>query len=251
MSVPHEIIEIYERVPWEPKETITAFVGVPGPGLVGTIACLHMISTLNLTQIASLHTSLLPPVSIFHAGVLQHPLRIYGDSEGKLLVVTTEIPLPVEAMFHVSRKLVEWLISKKTKILVTLEGAELRGKDLNLIFGIAEEEILEKLKDHGVIPLIKGYIGGMTGALMNECIVRKEIDAFGLLTPLMAKSKIPDPGAAARLIEKINDIFQLNISTKKLLADATLIETKLKELAEKAKMAKERESKKVAGTYFV
>ncbi|MGQ4913125.1 MAG: proteasome assembly chaperone family protein [Candidatus Asgardarchaeia archaeon] len=249
MSSVEDVVEIYEKETWEPNQP-TAFIGVPGPGLVGPIACMHIIDSLKLKQIASVHTNLMPPVSLFHMGVLQHPLRIYGSDDGKYLVITSEISVPAESLFFISRKIIEWLMSKGVKVLVTLDGASIKGKP-EIVYGIAEEEILNKLKEHKVIPLIKGYIGGMTGAIMNECIVRTEIDAFGLLAPLTVDEKIPDPKAAAMLIDKINHIFGLEIPIEKLLKEARMIEEKLRELAEKAKMVKEQEARKPAGTYFV
>ena len=63
-------------------------------------------------------------------------------------------------------------------------------------------------KDISMIP--QGFITGIPGGILNECLVR-EIQGLTLL--VKANKTCPDPIAAATLIEAINRFYDMNIDT--------------------------------------
>ncbi|MGC9345821.1 MAG: PAC2 family protein, partial [Candidatus Bathyarchaeales archaeon] len=61
--------------------------GFPDVGLVGVIAASHIISELNLTEVAYMDSRLLPPLIVLHEGLPHSPVRIFGN-HGILLAVS-------------------------------------------------------------------------------------------------------------------------------------------------------------------
>ncbi|MCD6381052.1 MAG: proteasome assembly chaperone family protein [Candidatus Odinarchaeota archaeon] len=241
-----EIVEILEKVDWKANDPI-AFIGFPSPGLVGSIAVSHIIEELKMIHVGSIHTNLLPPVSLFYGGVLKHPMRIYGTKDGKYISVISEIAISSKALFTITRKLVDWLIRKGCRRVVCLDSFEDETRE-SVVYGVAEEDALLELEKKDVVRFSRGYVSGLTGCIMNECIVRDEIYGFSLLTP--TRGDLPDPKAASYLIDAINRIFGLNISNEKLLEEASKLERELKELAEKVKRARDHEKRSAKNMYF-
>ena len=82
-----------------------------------------------------------------------------------------------------------------------------------------------------------GYIGGSAGAILNEAILRKTVDAFAVLVPVLNPS-LPSPKAASQIIEIINAYKNLSIDIEGLLARARRIDRELQEYAHKHEQMK-------------
>ena len=243
-----EIVEIIDIKKWTPNKPLV-LVGMPGPGLVGPIAGSHLVDTFKMSHVAAVHTNLIPTVSVFYGGLLQHPVRIYANEDGTLVVVVSEIAIPTDAMFTLARKLIEWLIDKGSETLVSMDSVDIKSiKKRDVIFGVAEEDAMKDIEKKGIVRLSKGYVGGFTGALMNECIVRPEIKGLGLLVP--ATSDLPDPASAANLLKSIGAIFSLEVPVDKLIKEGQELQEKLRDLLSKVQEQKKKEVAKPAAAYF-
>jgi len=243
-----EIVEIIDIKKWKPNKPL-ALVGMPGPGLVGPIAGSHLVDTFKMSQVAAVHTNLIPTVSVFYGGLLKHPMRIYANEEGTLAVIVSEIAISTDAMFTLARELVKWLIDKGCETLVSLDSVDVKNiRKRDVIFGVAEEDAMKDIERKGIVRLSKGYVGGFTGALMNECIVRPEIKGLGLLVP--ALGDLPDPSAAANLLKSVGTIFSLEIPIEKLIKEGKALQEKLRDLLSKVQEQKKKEVAKPAAAYF-
>ncbi|MBT8173844.1 MAG: PAC2 family protein, partial [Nitrosopumilus sp.] len=88
-----------------------------------------------------------------------------------------------------------------------------------------------------------GFITGIPGGILNECLVR-EIKGVTLLAK--ANKVAPDSGAAATLIEAINRFYDMKIDTKQLQDEKDRIHTEFSELSQK--YVEHREE--IAGMYM-
>jgi len=94
----------------------------------------------------------------------------------------------------------------------------------------AEEDLCRIMEDKGIKMIPQGFITGIPGGILNECILRK-IQGVTLL--VKASHQSPDPVAAATLVEAVNKAYQINIDTKDLLNQKEKIGIDFKELSEK------------------
>jgi len=76
----------------------------------------------------------------------------------------------------------------------------------------------------------QGFITGIPGGLLNECLVR-EIQGLTLLAK--ANKIAPDSIAAATVIEAVNRFYDMNIDTSGLKADKDRISSEFSELSQK------------------
>jgi uncharacterized protein len=206
---------------------LTAF---SGPGLVGTIALNNVIEELKLTEVAYIHSHHIPPATVFIDGILHHPFRIYGGLAGRIVAATCQLPIHDHGLYPVASTLLEWAQSKSVREIVVLDGipSDTLPEKRDVVFATESEES-KKLQAKGLAPIHRGIIGGMAGAILNECLVRGMV---GIALFTLAPTYIPDPGGAEALIKVLNELYGLNVDTKKLLAEETELKRKLQELSE-------------------
>ena len=210
-------------------------VGFPGHGLVGNIAAKHMIKELDLKWIGSIRSPLIPPVSVFIDGILAYPYRIYGCEKRKIVILIGESPCPPQAYYFLANAMLEWAIGIGTKQVICLDGfvADPRDEKTNKVYLVAEPQVYKENKELEKYDFPKphtGFISGLSGAIMNEALLTP-IEGFSLLVSVT--TPYPDPGGAAKLIDAISKIKNLEIDTSKLIKDAERIQKSLMDLAER------------------
>ena len=236
-------VEIREFKKISPKEGAVMFSGFPGPGLVGQIAVSEMVQQLRLTEVAYMKSPLLPPMAVFIGGILRYPVRIYANDSQDVLAIVSDIPIPSRALYYVGNKLVEWAAEKYVDEIICLEGIPVDEKpQTSYICGVAEPDVLEQLTKHGVSCHSAGYVAGVSGVVLDECLARK-IKGLCLLSP--ATRKVPDPLAAAVVLGKVRDIYSLPIDVTSLINQTNMLKTTMKETAESYKKLEESEDSRM------
>ncbi len=219
-------------------------VGFPGHGLVGNIAAKHMIQELDLKWIGSIRSPLIPPISVFIDGVLAYPYRIYGCKERKIAILIGESPCPPHAYYYLAHAMMKWAQDNGTKQVICLDGfaTDTQENRPDQVYLVGEPQIYEENENLKKLDFPKprtGFISGLSGAIMNEALLTP-IEGISLLIPV--SSPYPDPGGAAKLIEAINKIKNLNIDVSKLLDDEERIQKSLMELADKNRQIGQQEA---------
>ncbi len=104
------------------------------------------------------------------------------------------------------------------------------------VFGIASTPTARRLLEKGEIPLFQdGVITGLAGVLLNEGKIR-DFPVLGLFC--VARPDFPDARAAAKVIEAINRVvLHIKLDPKPLYREAESIESRLRSIHEKAKVA--------------
>ena len=72
--------------PIESKNPVL-FNGFPGIGLVGNIACQHVIDELDMVQRGSIDSRYFPPIAVLFDGIVSMPVRIYESIEHNLSLI--------------------------------------------------------------------------------------------------------------------------------------------------------------------
>ncbi len=220
----------------------TIFAGFVGAGLVGPVAINHIIEELNMKEIAVMRSRYLPPSTVFMRGRLRHPFRFYANADGTICAIICEITLRLEGLYSLVSTILDWATSKGSKEIVILDGVASMEHDKRA-YCAAEEDLIRTMEDKDINMIPQGFITGIPGGILNECLVR-EIQGIALLAK--ADNTSPDSEAAATLIKALNRFYEMDISTDILYNNTDQISTEFNELSQK--YVKHRQE--IAGMYM-
>lgn len=218
------------------------FAGFVGAGLVGPVAINHIITELKMNEIAVMRSKYLPPSTVFMRGRLRHPFRFYANKEGTVCAIICEITLRMEGLYSLVASVLDWAAQKGSKEIVILDGVASTEHD-GKAYCAAEEDLVRTMADKDISMIPQGFITGIPGGILNECLVR-EIQGIALLAK--ANKAIPDSAAAATLIEALNRFYHMKINTSELQKDKDRIRSEFSELSQK--YAEHREE--ISGMYM-
>jgi len=204
------------------------FAGFVGAGLVGPLSVGHIIDKLKMKEIAYLRSRHLPPSCVFMQGRLRHPFRFYANNDGTICAIICEITLP-SGLHDIVNTILDWAEKNGSHEIVILDGVASTSHD-DKAFCAAEEDLCRVMEDNDIKMIPQGFITGVAGGLLNECLVRK-IQGVTLL--VKANEKGPDPLAAATLVKAVNRAYDMNIDTSSLRKEKKRIDADFKELSDK------------------
>ena len=219
--------EVYEIKKTVLKSPII-FAGFVGAGLVGPISVGYVIDKLKMEEIGYLRSRHLPPSCVFMQGRLRHPFRFYANNDGTICAIICEITLP-SGLHDIVNTILDWAEKKGSHEIVILDGVASTSHD-DKAFCAAEEDLCRVMEDSDIKMIPQGFITGVAGGLLNECLVRK-IQGVTLL--VKANDKGPDPLAAATLVKAVNRAYDMNIDTTELRKEKKRIDADFKELSNK------------------
>jgi len=219
--------------------------GLPDVGLVGLIATSHIISQLDLTEIAYVESDLLPPIVVLHDGLPHAPLRIFGKNN--LIALISETPIPAKAVQPIIRAIVEWSQMKKVKMTISLGGMPIPNRqniEKPKVFGAASNaSLLDMLQKKGIDVLKEGFMVGPQALIMRYCAERN-VPAVALLA--QSFYNYPDPEAAAETIKELNKIFEVQVNVSELIEKGEEIRLRARDIMKRtqpelARMRKSQE----------
>ena len=225
LSSDEQVYEIKKTVLKSP----VIFAGFVGAGLVGPLAVGYMIDKLKMKEIGYIRSRHLPPSTVFMQGRLRHPFRLHSNKDGTISGIICEITLRMEGLHDIISTILDWAEKKGSHEIVILDGVASASHD-NKAFCAAEEDLCRVMEDNDISMIPQGFITGVAGGLLNECLVRK-IQGVTLL--VKANDKGPDPLAAATLVEAVNRAYDMNIDTASLRKEKNRIGADFKELSDK------------------
>jgi len=219
-------------------------------GLIGPIIANTLIEQIpDIKEIGHITSEELPPIAVFYEGKLKHPFRLFYSKEKNLIIGICEIPFKSESAYDsLSNTMCKWALSDdiKAKEIVTFQGMARRDiPDEFPVYYAAENEKLEDLNELCIEKLKRGIIVGAEATILNRALMNK-IDAYALFTPV---TRYPTPEGAAAIIEVLNQIYNLDIDTSKLIEQEKKIKKKMADLAEKASKVRQKQLASQAQKY--
>ena len=205
------------------------FAGFVGAGLVGPLSVGYVIDKLKMEEIGYLRSRHLPPSTVFMQGRLRHPFRFYANNDGTICAIICEITLQMQGLYDIISTILDWAEEKGSHEIVILDGVANATHD-DKAFCAAEEDLCRVMEDSDIKMIPQGFITGVAGGLLNECLVRK---IRGVTLLVKASDKKPDPLAAATLVEAVNRAYHMSIDTAELRKKKKRIGVDFKELSEK------------------
>jgi len=194
----------------------TLVFGFPDVGLVGVIAASHLVDELKLDEVAYVDSTLLPPLVVLHEGLPHSSIRIFGNDD--LLLVISEVPVPVDVIYPVMDALIGWGRSKNIKMMIALGGIPIQdrqdAKELKVFAAASSPEALKIPEDKQIEILTEGYLVGAQ-AIMLQRAANNGIPAITLLAQCFYN--YPDPEAAAEVLKELGRITGVKVNFAKLL----------------------------------
>jgi len=220
--------EVYEIKKTVLKSPII-FAGFVGAGLVGPISVGYVIDKLKMEEIGYLRSRHLPPSTVFMQGRLRHPFRFYANNDGTICAIICEITLQMQGLYDIISTILDWAEENGSHEIVILDGVASATHD-DKAFCAAEDDLCRVMENNDIKMIPQGFITGVAGGILNECLVRK-IQGVALL--VKANDKGPDPLAAATLVEAVNRAYDMNIDTSSLRKEKKRIDADFRELSDK------------------
>ena len=222
----------FERTTDLPADSPTLVEGLPGLGLVASIAVDRITEQLGLEQHGTIVSGDFPPVAAFEDGRVRDAVRVYAGADPAVMTLQSDVPIPPTAVESLSRCVLNDLAAEFDRA-VLLAGAPAESEDqVGEVVGIATTDALEaELEAAGIDPADgSGVIGGVTGALLSDCY-HGDVPAVALV--VRSNPYIPDPGAARAVIEDaLEPLVEFDIDTQELLERAEEIQRRKQQVAE-------------------
>jgi len=217
--------------------------GFPDVGLVGVIAVSYLVDKLQLKEVGSIGSELLPSAVAVHDSQVREIVRIYGNDV--LVAVVSEIPLPTSLVRPVAQSLLVWCAVKKIDSVISLGGLpEPNRLDIESpkVFVVASQKNFgeQMINKTGAQSLKDGFITGLKAELLREGIRRKQNIALLLA---QAHYNYPDPGAAAQVVLSLSKLIGREIDVKPLLESAEEVKIQLRDLMRRTSESMHRTQK--------
>ena len=194
----------------------TMIFGFPDVGLVGVIASSHLISELNLAEVAYLDSKLLPPLIVLHEGLPHSPIRIFGNND--FLLAVSETAIPADIIYSIMNALIDWGKNKEVKMMISLSGIPIQdrqdAKELKVFAAASTPESLKMVQEKGIEVLMEGYMVGPQAIMLQNC-AKTDFPALTLLAQCFLN--YPDPEAAAEVLKSLASITKAKVDVSKLI----------------------------------
>jgi uncharacterized protein len=207
-------------------------------GETGYITVRHLIKTLQPERIGFIDTALLPQLTGLENSRLTLPFELF-KSENLVILFPRVVPYRAEQR-RFAQTITQWLIENKFSEAVLIGGLDSQFKT-----GVEEFRVvptgamLKKAQENKFVLLEEGLNVFGPLALMLIYLEIKDFPALSIL-PFAQRGR-PDPRAAAVVIEKINTLYGLSISTTELIRDAREIEEEVGKILKQQEEIQRRE----------
>ncbi|RZV06044.1 uncharacterized protein BDK88_3996 [Natrinema hispanicum] len=230
-------------------ESPTLIEGLPGHGLVASIAVDQITDQLGLEEYGSIRSDSFPPVASFTDGMVQDTVRVYGGTDPDIMTLQSDVPIPEDAFADLSQCVLEELVDDFSRAIF-LAGAPAQSEEQQGdVIGVATTETLKTDLEDAEIELAadSGAVGGVTGALINACY---QADVPAALLLVRADPRLPDPAAAQSVIETaLEPLVEFDIDTTELREQAEEIQRQKQQVAQQLQQTQEQQEEPVRGMF--
>ncbi|MEF8799606.1 MAG: PAC2 family protein [Halolamina sp.] len=224
-------------------DSVTLIEGLPGLGLVASIAVDQITKQLGLERHGTIVSDDFPPVAAFSDGRVRDAVRVYAGEDPAVMTLQSDVPIPPTAVESLSQCVMND-VADEFERAVFLAGAPAESEDeIGEVIGVATTDELEAALTDAGIPLAEqsGVIGGVTGGLLADCY-HNDVPAAALV--VRSNPYIPDPGAARAVIEDaLEPLVEFDIDTQELLDQAEEIQKQKQQIAEQLQQYQQQQDR--------
>lgn len=215
-------------------------------GETGYIVLRHLAGQKNARPIGSIMSPLVPPHVFIGGTRLLMPIELYEYADKFILLFTRLQPHRAE-WSPFTEAVANWCVENELKEAILLGGLDLQFAEGEEQYRSAYTSTYHSTAKKHELPVLeegRGIYGPLALMLANFQI--RDFPAVAIL-PYAERGR-PDPRAASVAIDVFNQLYEMDIDTEELMADAEAIEKEIKQLIERQQ---ERENDRGAGGMFV
>lgn len=229
-------------------ERPTLIEGLPGHGLVAAIAVDQVQRQLDLTHHGSVVSEEFPQVVTFQDGLVRDLVRVYAGEDPPLMTLHSDLALPPWSYRSLGECVIEDIAEEFDRaIFLAGSPADSEGQIGEVTAAATTEAVRDDLKAAGV-PIAEkiGLVGGVTGALANECY---HAGVPAAILVVRSHPWLPDPGAAQSVIENaLEPLVEFDVDTRELREQADEIQGRMEQMAQQYRqMAEEQQPQQTSG----
>ncbi|MXR20799.1 proteasome assembly chaperone family protein [Halobacterium bonnevillei] len=232
----------YEKARELTADSPTLIEGLPGLGLVASIAVDQITNQLGLAQHGTIISEDVPSVAAFDEGRVRDSIRVYAGEDPDVMTLQSDVPIPPNAVDSLSQSVMND-VAEEFERAVFLAGAPANSEAaVGEVFGVATNDDLEDALTEAGISLAEGsgVIGGVTGALVEDCY-HNDVPAAVLV--VRSNPYMPDPKAARMVIEEaLEPLVNFDIDTEELREQAEQIQQQKRQIAEQLQQFQQQQS---------
>lgn len=231
-------VEIHRTVDMRNLKKPTVVIGLPGTGLVGSVAASQIVDSLQMQFVGYVSSSEFAPLAAIHDYKPMPPARIHYSEKHNMIVVISEMTIPIGSSLDVAEKIFEFAKSVNASSIISLGGISLQDEKKGVYIvssddGIVKDAVAKKIAK----PIKEGATTGVTGILLTK----GTLEHFPITTILAESSEeYLDPKAASNVIRVLSRILDIQINTNKLDKEAMEFSKGLRESVVKARISKKR-----------
>jgi uncharacterized protein len=226
------------RITHDAETGESLLAGFSAFGLAGLTAVDYLTDQLDLGPTGHITAEGLPSITPFTNGRPRHHTRLYSRSDLDVTVLVGELFVPVQAADTFSRAVLEWTDHNAIDEVAVLSGIPIaHGPDDHGPYYISTEDYHgDRLEGTDLTPMGTGFLDGVNASLVERGM-DTELGVGVFVTPVHAQA--PDVEAALRLVDTVNDTYDLGVDSEPLTSFAEQIRKHYEGLAERIE---ERES---------
>ncbi|MBN2478110.1 proteasome assembly chaperone family protein [Candidatus Micrarchaeota archaeon] len=214
----------------------TVVVGLPGTGLVGSIAASYLVDSFDFEFIGYITSPEFAPLASIHNFRPYPPARIHYSKRNNLVVILSEMSIPISVSGDLAKQILKFAKSVKASKIISLGGISLKGNPKDVFVVSSNEKIASQLLGTKKFkPIKEGATTGVTGVLLTQGVVEKYPVVLFLGE---ANEDYMDPGASANVLKALSFYIGTDIDTKKLDKEAEEIMAELRTSLVKSKTVK-------------
>ena len=212
----------------EPSQVLVA--GLSSFGLAGLTAADFIVDHLGLEETGHLTVEGLPSVTPFLEGRPRHHTRLFSRPNLDVTILVGELFVPAEFGTAFSNAILDWMEANGVGEIAVLSGVPIaHGPDEHRAFYVATDDYREaRLQNVDIPPMGRGFFGGTNAALVERGI-ESPLGVGVYITPVHAQ--VPDVEAAIRLVDAVNDVYELGVDSRPLESFADEVQQYYAELA--------------------
>ncbi len=199
-------------------------------GLAGLTAVDYLVDHLGLEETGHITADGLPSITPFEQGRPRHHTRLFSRDDLDVTVLVGELFVPASVAEQFSDAILDWTEGNGVREVAVLAGIPVaHAPDEHRTYYIATDDYRERrLAAVDVPPMGRGFLDG-TNAVLVERGLSSALGVCIYVTPV--HPQVPDVEAAIRLVETVDDVYDLGIDSAPLQQFAEQVQQYYSELA--------------------
>lgn len=209
-------------------------LGLPGTGLVGSIAASYLVDSLGLEFCGYITSPEFAPLASIHNYKPYPPARMHYSKKYNLIIILSEMSIPISSSQELAEEIFSFAKSVGAGSLISLGGISLKEKPLSLYVVSSKNELSKEfLEDKKFTSIKEGATTGVSGLLLTKGV----IENFPVTLLLVEASEDNmDPGAAALVLSALSKHLGIKVDTTRLDKEAKELASQMRESVVKSKL---------------